>query len=46
MGVGNVDVKVVWMHVAEDIYQLSDFCEHDDVHFGSIGGKFDRLSDS
>ena len=42
-----MDVTVVWMHVAEDIYHLSGFCEHYDVHFGSIeGGKFDRLSGS
>ena len=37
---------MVWIHVAEDIYQLSDLCEHDDAHFGSVkGGKFDSLND-
>ena len=41
-----MDVKVVWMHVAEDIYQLWGFCEHDDAHFDSVEyGKFDSLSD-
>ena len=38
--------SVVWIHVAEDIYQLWGFCEHDDAHFGSVEcGKFDSLSD-
>jgi len=31
--------------VAENIYQLLDWCEHDDAHFGSVkGGTFDGLS--
>jgi hypothetical protein len=35
---------VVWIHVAEVIYQLWCLCEHDDAHFGSVkGGKFDML---
>ena len=38
--------SVVWTHVAEDIYQLWGFCEHDDAHFGSVEcGKFDSLTD-
>jgi len=37
---------VVWIHVAENIYQLLGLCEHDNANFGSVkGGKFDRLSD-
>ena len=37
---------MVWIHVAEDIYQLSDLCARDDAYFGPVkGGKFDSLND-
>jgi hypothetical protein len=37
---------VVWIYVAEVIYQLLGLCEHGDVRFGSVkGGKFDRLNE-
>ena len=37
---------MVWIHVAENIYQLLGLYELDDAHFGSVkGGKFDGLSD-
>ena len=38
---------MVWVHVADDIYQLWGLCEHDDAYFGSIKcWKFYRLNDN